>query len=217
MSFLPHLVLFDCDGTLTDSQAAIILAMQRAFAEQGLAEPDAASVRRIIGLSLAKAVQALAPEGTDVAALQQAYRDHYVAQEASLTLYPNVHETLQVLRERGYWMAVVTGKSRHGLLRVMEQFDLAPYFLTWRTADCCPSKPHPAMAEECMQELGVQPEQTLLVGDACFDMQMAQAAGVDAIGVSYGVETADNLLATGALWVADDISQLLSHLPQLAK
>jgi len=211
----PHLILFDCDGTLTDSHGAIVNAMQQAFISCGLEAPDGAAVNSIIGLSLQAAIVTLAPGLSSHDVIAEAYRQHYLASEEGLTLYPGVVETLEALKQRGYWMAVVTGKSKRGLLRVLERFELQDYFYAVRTADCCPSKPHPAMALECMQELGAESSRTTLVGDALFDMQMATAAQIKAIGVSFGVESAEALCATGAYSVVDDFPALLEHFPPL--
>ena len=124
-------------------------------------------------------------------------------------------ETLEVLRSRGYWLGVVTGKSRAGLLRVLESFELGDLFYVWRTADCTHSKPHPAMVLECMLELGVPADRTWVVGDACFDIQMAVAAEVEALGVSFGVASSDELLQAGARRVVNDFAELLSYFPRL--
>jgi len=211
----PHLILFDCDGTLTDSHGAIVKAMQQAFISCGLEAPDSGAVNRVIGLSLAAAIAALTSEVSSHDAIAEAYRKHYLVAEEGLTLYPGVVETLDELKQRGYWMAVVTGKSKRGLLRVLEKFELQPYFYAVRTADCCPSKPHPAMALECMEELGAEAARTALVGDALFDMQMAVAANVRAIGVSFGVEDRDALCVAGAYDVVDNFPALLEHFPPL--
>jgi len=211
----PYLILFDCDGTLTDSHGAIVQAMQQAFAACGLAAPPDDAVCRIIGLSLQAAVDALSPDASCNARIMKAYREYYLAGEASLSLYPGVTDTLEELRRRGYWMGIVTGKSKPGLMRVLRKFDLCDYFYVLRTADCSPSKPHPAMALECMDELGVTPERSSLVGDALFDMQMARAARLRAYGVSFGVESADALYGAGAYDVVDDFPALLEHFPPL--
>jgi phosphoglycolate phosphatase len=211
----PHLILFDCDGTLTDSHGAIVKAMQQAFVANGRKPPADDAVERVIGLSLMGAIEKLTDERSLYAGIGEAYRDHYVAAEASLKLYPGVVETLETLKQRGYWMGIVTGKSKAGLLRVLEQFGLDDFFYVIRTADCCPSKPHPAMALECMAELGIEAEKTALVGDALFDMQMAMAASVRAIGVSFGVESADSLAAAGAKHVVDHFPALLECFPPL--
>jgi len=209
----PSLILFDCDGTLVNSHGAIVDAMQKAFMASGLLPPPSENVHAVIGLSLSEAVRKL--HGMDNPSIMQAYRDYYVASEAGLALFPGVRETISTLRERGYWLGIVTGKSRPGLLRVMDQFSLTEHFLVWRTADCCPSKPHPGMVLESMHELGVGGGNTTVVGDACFDMEMAKAAGVAAIGVSFGVATADQLEKAGAGAIAHDFSDLLEYFPHL--
>jgi len=126
-----------------------------------------------------------------------------------------VIETLETLAVRGYHMGVVTGKSSRGLLRVMDTFDLHRFFPVWRTADICFSKPHPAMALECMAEMGALHEHTMVVGDSKFDIQMAKAAGVRSLGVSFGVEPAHVLKAEGAMAVIDEFKDVLSFFPPL--
>jgi len=210
-----HLILFDCDGTLTDSHGAIVKAMQQAFVESGLPAPGSKAVQGVIGLSLSAAIEMLSADRARNENIAENYRRYYVVEESKLSLYPGVIETLKELARRGYWMGIVTGKSKPGLLRVMKQFDLHDYFLVVRTADCCLSKPDPAMALECMDELGVVAEKTTLVGDAVFDMQMATSADSRAVGVSFGVESAETLFAEGAIDVVDDFPALLAHFPPL--
>jgi len=215
------LILFDCDGTLTDSNALIVQAIQRAFAQLGLAPPTALAVLEALGMSLHGVLDGLLQRqnmaDVDVEALAQAYREHYWAGESEIILYPKVLETLDILKQRGYWMAIVTGKSKAGLLRVFERFALQDYIMAWRTADCCPSKPHPAMAEECMQELGVDAAHTSLVGDAHFDIRMAQAAGIRSVGVAFGMENGLNLLDEGAQAVVHKFDALLEYFPDVNK
>lgn len=211
-----HLILFDCDGTLTDSHGAIVHAMQQAFVACSVEPPSGEAVRGVIGLSLIAAVEALLPEEKSLHdRIARLYRDSYVAAESSLKLYPGVTDTLAELMSRGYRMGIVTGKSTRGLLRVLEQFSLENYFEVFRTADCCRSKPDPQMALECMDELGFVSGQTSLVGDALFDMQMASAAEIRAYGVSFGAEAADALYVAGAYSVVDDFPALLEHFPSL--
>ncbi|MDX8382672.1 MAG: HAD-IIIA family hydrolase [Ghiorsea sp.] len=213
-----QLILFDCDGTLTDSHGTIALAMQKAFSDHGLIEPDYQDVLAIIGLSLVAAVEQLAPADLDEQSKRNigaSYAANYRASETSLALYPHVVETLQTLASRGYQMGVVTGKSKRGLQRVLDKFDLHRFFPVWRTADCCFSKPHPAMALECMQEMGAADRNTTVIGDSRFDIQMAKAARVRSIGVSFGVEDAPALLDEGAEVVIDHFVDVLEHFPAL--
>jgi len=213
---MPRLILFDCDGTLTDSHALIVSAMQQAFTKAAIEPPTNAAVSAIIGMSLRGAVLALLDkQQADNSALVEkvidGYRDSYRESEQQVKLFPQVPETLEELRKRGYWLGVVTGKSHAGLLRVLETFRLSDLFLVLRTADCTHSKPHPAMVLECMTEMGVIPDQTMVVGDALLDIQMANAAGVRSIGVSFGVADSGDLMTAGAQAVVDDFAALLDH------
>ncbi|WP_232507745.1 HAD family hydrolase [Ghiorsea bivora] len=213
-----QLILFDCDGTLTDSHGAIAQAMQKAFTDHGLTKPDYQDVLGIIGLSLVAAVEQLADDDLDndlKTKLCESYGSNYRAMESSLALYPNVIETLEELDNRGYAMGVVTGKSSRGLIRVMDTFDLHRFFPVWRTADICTSKPHPAMVLECMHEMGALPEHTSVIGDSRFDIQMANAANVRSYGVSFGVEPAHILKTEGALHVFDQFEDILEKYPSL--
>jgi len=213
----PQLILFDCDGTLMDSHHHIIAVMQQAFIGSGFESPADNAIAGVIGLSLEHAVQHLLPQAEtpvhDV--LQAEYRRLYRILPSEFTLFEGVHETLAMLQERGYWLGIVTGKSLAGLQRVLDEFNLAAFFLVLRTADQCPSKPHPAMVNECMHEMGVESMQTTVIGDACMDMQMACAAGARAIGVSFGVEDAAALRTAGAGHVVDSFAALLEHFPHL--
>jgi len=213
----PHLILFDCDGTLMDSHHHIIRVMQLAFARHQLPQPTVEAVSDVVGLSLSTAVKKLLPGEEDslTAAVVETYRDLYRDLPGDYALFAGVRETLDILCERGYWMGVVTGKSLSGLERVLDDFSLAHYFLVIRTADHCPSKPHPAMVNECMDEMGVESGQTTVVGDALLDMQMAQASGVQALGVSFGVAEGETLRAAGATAIVDAFDTLLEHFPPL--
>lgn len=215
VSASPHLILFDCDGTLMDSQHAIVRAMQQAFANNDLPVPDADSIHKVIGLSLREAVHLLTDQSGLHEKIIHDYRSFYRAGEDEVKLYPAVDETLQALKRRGYWLGVVTGKSMSGLLRALEARGLRDLFYVIRTADCCLSKPHPAMVMECMQEMGVSAGRTSVVGDAIFDIQMAKAAGVASFGVAYGVSSSEALRLAGAHAVVDSFSDLLGFFPAL--
>jgi len=216
---MKHLILFDCDGTLTDSNGVIVRAIQWAFRQHDLAAPSEQAVLAVLGMDLNGVVLTLLQEqGADVRkveVLAAAYRQHYVAIEDEISLYPKVMEVLQTLKERGYWMAVVTGKSKSGLMRVLQRFELHDYFYAWRTPDCTHSKPHPAMALECMYELGSLPEQTTLLGDSHFDIQMAKAAGVRALGACFSGENSQRLYDEGAEDVLTRFEDLLAYFPPL--
>ena len=212
---IPYLILFDCDGTLMDSHFAIVSAMQKAFYSCGLSEPPVRAVFDVIGLSLDGAIEELAGNTDMSEKIKHIYRENYRIAEHELELYPGVRETLHALQQRGYWLGVVTGKSMPGLLRVLDVFGLQDSFYVLRTADCCNSKPHPAMVLECMAEMGVEAAQTCVIGDALYDVQMARSAGVAALGVSFGVSGSDELEHAGAMAVVNEFSDLLTYFPPL--
>jgi len=203
------LILFDCDGTLVDSHQQIISSMQYAFSDTGLDIPRTKEVANIIGLSLQAAIQQLGcHQAKQIAAIITRYRYHY--NQGSSTLFSDTKIVLANCRQRGFDMGVVTGKSMSGLMAVLEQHDLRDYFLVMRTADCCPSKPHPAMVQQSMVEMGAQTKDTCVVGDATFDIQMAVAAGVQGIGVSTGSHTELELRGAGASLVVQNLNGLLN-------
>ncbi|MDX8397283.1 MAG: HAD-IA family hydrolase [Mariprofundaceae bacterium] len=214
---MARLILFDCDGTLTNSNGIIVESIQYAFQQCDLKEPADAKVLAALGMSLNGVIISLMqdaqPEMELVERVAALYRLHYNSLEASICLYPAVLDTLQELKRRDYWLAIVTGKSKDGLMKVMQRFDLHEYFYTWRSADCCHSKPHPAMALECMQELGVTAELTSLVGDSHMDIRMAKAAGVRALGVSFDQQSPQVLYDEGAEQVVHQFEDLLNYFP----
>jgi phosphoglycolate phosphatase len=217
------LILFDCDGTLTDSNGVIVEAVVHGFEKYGLIAPRAAVILAALGQSLPIVIALLLQyQGYDkhqhlVEPISQAYKQHYRQLEGGVQLYPNVEKVLAELKARGYQMAVVTGKSKPGLQRVLRQFHLNQYFCTWRTADCCHSKPHPDMVLACMQALNVQACDATLVGDSQADIQMANNAGVKALGVCFdSTHDAAMLKQAGAENIVYDFQALLDVFPVLA-
>lgn len=208
------LALFDCDGTMVDSQHNICTSMEQAFERHGLVPPDHHRVRRIVGLSLLEAVAQLLPEGDGetVAAVTQSYKDVFIAlREAGGVhepLYDGLLETLEELEASGWTLGVATGKSDRGLHHVLETHGLTGRFVTLQTADRHPSKPHPAMVELAMTEAGAAPETTVMIGDTSFDMAMAVNARVRAVGVDWGYHDEHELIEAGAEVVAAKMADL---------
>lgn len=209
------LVLFDCDGTLADSFGLICEAMRLTFVEYGLPAPEDAATRAIIGLSLGTAIEALAPAASPalVARMVETYRVSFRATREDPgfreALFPGIRGMLDRLTARDdVGLGLVTGKTRRGVDAVVSAHGLEGVFAAVRTADDCPSKPHPAMVLECCAELGVEPFRTIVVGDAIHDIGMALAAGAEAIGVPWGAASPEALLDIGAARIAADVPQL---------
>lgn len=210
------LLVFDWDGTLMDSAGAIVFSIQSASRDMGLAVPSESEARHIIGLGLNEAIAELFPDlhRSDYGALVERYRHYYLSQDTETPLFSGVAESIAALHGDGFLLAVATGKGRNGLERVLQNSGLGPYFHTSRCVDECFSKPHPCMLLEIMDELGVAPSRTLMIGDTSHDLQMASNAGVPAVGVCYGAHPRENLEALSPLACAESfgaLSQWLNH------
>ena len=201
-----RLAVFDCDGTLVDGQADVCWAMERAFERAGLASPVAANQLR--------AVRRLAPDLDEAGArdVTEFYKSSFRArrEEGMLDepLYDGIAELLHSLRDAGWSLAVATGKSDRGLTACLGTHGLIDLFVSLQTADRHPSKPHPAMLEAALFEAGATPREAVMIGDTSFDMQMARAANVHAIGVAWGYHPPDELSATGAAQVVANVAEL---------
>ena len=215
-----RLVIFDVDGTLVDSQADILAAMAAAFASEGLTLPSKVAVLSIVGLSLPVALARLLPEADSptlarlVDAYKAAYADLRVSRGAaeSSPLYPGARSALETLvADPTVRLAVATGKSRRGLDKLIEAHRLEGIFVSRQTADDHPSKPHPAMIHACLSEAGTLAEHAVMVGDTTYDMDMARAAGVGTVGVSWGYHPPSTLRAD---CVIDSFAALVPALDQ---
>lgn len=208
------LVIFDVDGTLVDSQGDILAAMGAAFRAEGLVPPGRTEVLGIVGLSLPQAMERLVPGlgAVQRTRLVEAYKSAYselvtTGGAAASPLYPGIPDLLDRLAARDdLLLGVATGKSRRGLTRLLEAHGLERRFVTTQVADDHPSKPHPAMLFACLDETGVEAEQAVMIGDTSYDMDMAEAAGIAGIGVSWGYHPASAL--TAARCVVDDTDAL---------
>jgi phosphoglycolate phosphatase len=219
---MSRLIVFDCDGTLVDSQQLIVEAARRTLLAHELAPCEAAAVRAVIGLSLELALAQLVPDADEhtLISLVATYRATWRllrTQGVLEPLFPRTREVLGALDRGGHLLGVATGKSRSGLLEVLDHHGLTALFVSFQTADRHPSKPHPSMLEEAMRETGSAPAETLMVGDTTFDMEMARAAGARAIGVAWGYHPPELLEAAGAELVLDDFDQLLDCIADAAR
>lgn len=215
MTLAASLIVFDCDGTLADSQYLIVEAMRLAFEDVGLDAPDRAAVLRTVGLSIPEALKYLAPaQHPDIRAeLSGAYRNWCMTlrrqPQMQEPLFPGAAACLFNLAARDdVFLGLATGKSRRGVTRFIEQNGLHGVFSTIQTADDAPSKPHPAMLLQAMTEMGATPEATVMIGDTSYDMMMAAHAGATGIGVSWGYHTATDLTNGGAKTIVRSFAAL---------
>ncbi|MBL4839727.1 MAG: HAD-IA family hydrolase [Thalassospira sp.] len=211
-----RLVVFDCDGTLVDSQHAIAHCMDHAFAAHDLDCPGLEKTRTIIGLSLPEAIRKLAAPGMLNDAMIEGVTAAYKAAFFELRqtpdfyepLFPGVREMLAELDTRNWLLGVATGKARRGLDAVLARNALEGRFVTLQTCDNHPSKPHPSMLHAAMDETGVDAPNAVIIGDTAYDIEMGRAAGMLAIGVSWGYHDVETLNKSGAHAVIDHFNQL---------
>jgi phosphoglycolate phosphatase len=211
---MTYLAVFDCDGTLVDSQRRIIRAMEMAFEDIGLSPPSAAATRRSVGLALPNAVAAVAPEETDPEQLLQltdnfrdSYRSLLTDPEYEEPLFPGAVNALDKIAEAGILLAIATGKGRRGLELTLERHNLRDRFAGLKTADDGPSKPNPKILLDVMAELGASNDCTIMLGDTSHDMAMARAARVPSIGVAWGYHPPKELKIYGAAEIINSYEQ----------
>jgi phosphoglycolate phosphatase len=219
-----RLIVFDCDGTLVDSQHMIVEAMGAAFAANGLPVPSRQHVLRHVGLSVAEAMTAMSENADErlILNLAASYRSAFAAlrQKPGFAepMFPGARVALDKLAaDESVLLGIATGKSRRGVDHLLAREGIADMFATIQTADDAPSKPHPGMLLRAISETGAAPDSTVMIGDSSYDMLMARNAGAVPIGVAWGYQDAPELIAAGARAVAEDFTQLLSLLsaPQI--
>jgi len=210
-----QLLVFDWDGTLADSEACIIDAMQLASEEIKLPKPEHAQIRDIIGLSLEAAIEILFPEVDEkiVKQIADKYREYYFSTATSpVPVFEGVVEVLEKLNQENYFLAVATGKSRKGLDRSLNETGLDKYFHATRCADETISKPHPQMLIEIIDFFSLKVADALMIGDSEYDLQMANNAGSESVAVSYGVHDVERLQQCEPLGIIHNISELSDYL-----
>lgn len=217
-----RLIIFDVDGTLVDSQGDIVAAMGHAFDRAGHPAPSHMAILGIVGLSLDVAMARLAPDLPEPlqARIVEWYKEAYMHLRAqsgaaqSSPLYPHARDMLTALYNRpGNLLGVATGKSRRGLDKLLEAHDLSRMFVTQQVSDDHPSKPHPSMLQAALSETGVAAKDAVMIGDTSYDIDMARAAGIAAIGVSWGYHGRAAL--SNAAQVIDDFRDLPACLSRM--
>jgi phosphoglycolate phosphatase len=211
-------IILDCDGTLVDSQRHIAAVFNETITSFGYDPVAPDTVYRVIGLSLDDALGRLLPDcpAPRRQGLINTYRARYALDVAGKNpLYDGVCEFLDTLHREGRWTAMATGKSRAGALRVVAEHELSRYFPIIKTGDTCRPKPDPDMILQILEELDLSPDRAIMVGDTTFDVEMANAAGVRAVGVTCGAHASDELALAGADLILSSLPDLAPHLPTL--
>jgi phosphoglycolate phosphatase len=208
-----RLVVFDWDGTIIDSASTITDCIREASRDLGVAVPERERASHVIGLGLKDAMRIAVPQlpSERYPEFVEAYRRHFLARKDSMQLFGGMRELIERL-SGSRTLAIATGKSRRGLDRDLEFHGLARYFSASRCADETHPKPHPAMLLELMAETNTDPRSAIMIGDTSHDLEMARAAGVDALGVTYGAHAEPGLRACDPLTCIPDVDSLVTWL-----
>ncbi|RED52512.1 HAD-IA family hydrolase [Aestuariispira insulae] len=207
-------VVFDCDGTLVDSQYGIFAAMAFAFEQAGLPAPARADVTAQVGLPLEEGVANMLPgESADLHRkighdFHAAIYEHKLPATRQARLFPHCRKILHTLNDEGYVLGIATGMGRRGLERTLGEQDLEGLFTVTKTADDGPGKPNPAILQDAIAEVGADPKDTVMIGDTVFDIQTAVNARTLAIGVDWGYHGTDALKRAGARMVVSDFREI---------
>lgn len=210
-----RLVIFDCDGTLVDSQRGILLAARAALTCYDFLQPSRAQILEMIGSPPMVMFKKYAPDASDelLARMCVIYQKKTLElsrrDDRGQTLFDGLELLIKELATRSDTMlGIITMKSRRGLMRVVDVHHIRRYFRVLKSADDGPGKPAPDLLLAAMTSCGVSADSTIMVGDSSFDMEMARAAGVVAIGVGWGYQTVSELRAAGASAIASDAAEL---------
>ena len=216
------IAIFDCDGTLVDSQANICMAMEHAFEGAGRTPPLRQDIRRVVGLSLVESMRVLLPDADDKTHDELA--EHYRGAFLNLRnnglvdepLYDGMAALLSELDEDGWNLGVATGKSDRGLIRCLDHHAITGLFVTLQTADRHPSKPHPSMVYQALADAGADARNAVVIGDTVFDIHMGRAAGTRTVGVNWGYHRVAELRDAGADYIAESMDDLKAYLKDFA-
>lgn len=213
-----ELIVFDWDGTLMDSAAAIAEALQESCRDLELPVPTDRDARHIIGLGLREALEYILPgvAAAEHPRIVERYRYHFLKRDGGTTLFDGAAEMVKALHEDDYLIAIATGKSRRGLNRALDETGLHSYIHASRCADEGFCKPHPGMIQWILDELGVAPERALMIGDTSHDMEMARAAGVPRVAMAHGAHPRHELMPFEPLACLDSCRDLHEWLDENA-
>ncbi len=210
------LVVFDWDGTLSDSTGLIAECIQLAARDLGFREPTMVQAKSIIGLGLHQSTEMLFPEldEADRMRFAERFREHYVPRDHEATLYAGVRELLPQLQRQNRFLAVATGKPRLGLERAFQRTGLKPYFDFSRCGDEGMPKPDADMLLRLMEVSNVAADRVLMIGDTTHDLDLARNARVSAVGVGYGAHSKAALSTRPSMVIVENVTELTAWLMQ---
>lgn len=181
-----------------DSEAKIVSCLRSTIHCLKLELRNDLQLKDIIGLGLTEAILKLYPgfNQSQIQTFIHEYRVQFLDKDNTVsTLFDGVIEMLTNLKQKGLLLAIATGKGRQGLNRILAETQLQQLFDCSRCADETRSKPEPLMLTEILNELTISVEQSLMVGDTVYDLEMAKSIGMQTVAITHGVHSVERLLA----------------------
>ena len=205
-----ELIIFDWDGTLSDSVGLITDLMIQSFLLHNVSPPSRMEVADILGIKLSEAFKILLKEKDQNASelIFNSYIELYNQSSNKVKLFDGVELGIKELYRYGYKIAIATGGGRNYLDSCLAQTSIKDFINVTKTSDDCFSKPHPQMCNEILNELIIEPEKSIVIGDSIHDLQMAKNAGISSLAVTYGAHKQDSLSVYDALDYMDDANMV---------
>ena len=205
-----ELIIFDWDGTLSDSVGLITDLMIQSFLLHNVSPPSRMEVADILGIKLSEAFKILLKEKDQNVSelIFNSYIDLYNQSSNKVKLFDGVELGIKELYRYGYKIAIATGGGRNYLDSCLAQTSIKDFINVTKTSDDCFSKPHPQMCNEILNELIIEPEKSIVIGDSIHDLQMAKNAGISSLAVTYGAHKQDSLSVYDALDYMDDANMV---------
>ena len=206
-------VIFDFDGTLADTAEGILRTEDAMLREMGLPKPEGgeAQMRQGIGLALRDSlhVGCLIEESRLDEAVDTYRRLFDEIAFDYIVPFPGVKETLEYLYDKGYQMGIATSRSRRTLVYLLDKMGIAQYFTHMTSVESTPNhKPAPDLALILLEKFGISGDETLVVGDTIYDLQMGRNAGCHTCGVTFGNHSAEQLSAENPDYIVDSFPAL---------
>ena len=206
-------VIFDFDGTLADTAEGILRTEEAMLREMRLPKPQGgeAQMRQGIGLALRDSLHVgcrIPEERLDEAVATYRRLFDEIAFDY-IVAFPGVKDTLEYLYDKGYQLGIATSRSRRTLVYLLDKMEIAPYFTYMTSVESTPKhKPAPDLALILLDMFGVSGDETLVVGDTIYDLQMARNAGCHTCGVTFGNHSAEQLRSQNPDYIVDSFSAL---------
>lgn len=206
-------IIFDLDGTLTDSGEGIINCASLALEHFGITPPDRETMRQFVGPPLVDSFVKFGIPAVDAEEAVEIYRSRYIPiGKYENTPYPGVYELLERLRDQGHKLYVATSKPEGMSVDILEHFDMAKYFTLICGASMDTSRnTKDAVIGYLLKKAGITGD-IVMIGDTAFDVLGAKEHGISTIGVAWGYGKTEDMKCAGAVAIAYSMEELFEML-----